>query len=318
MSVKTFRAGAIASICVLAVMLVIAAIFDLNVSHIIVDLKSGEYFSQNAYGMLFEVVGEIPLYLFLSYAFCVIFWNGYWQGKGWVKPLICVVTAIAHIGVCVFVPHRINEYILELGLKQQAEGYLPLIAEALTGLCLAGAIIVAVNLCGKESVKKQLSFAVVILFVAAASQLFTQGLKAVNKRVRYRALNELGSFELFTPWYKINGYPESFKLLVEKLGKSDAVRSFPSGHTTAAGITYTLIALPFAVKRFNGRAGVIATVVCSVVYTGLVAVARIVMGAHYFSDVLVGGSAAFFCTLFAIWLIYIKRAVKPLNIYCEL
>ncbi len=296
----------------------LSAFYDLQVSDALASLNGGEYFSSNGFAVAVEIFGEIPLYLFLSYAFSVIFWNAYYFGRPIVKYGVGIPCVLAVALVSYFVPVRINEYFAELKITVIDSNALNTFFEVSIALALGVISLVGVMLSSKESIKKQLAFAVVILFTAAVSQLFTQGLKTVNKRVRYRAMNAVGSFELYTPWYKLNGYPESFKRLVDILGTDDAVRSFPSGHTTAAGITYSLIALPFTFKRLEGVKSKAIVYSIAIAYTGTVAIGRIVMGAHYFSDVLFGGSAAFACAAFAVWIIYHKKAVKPLNSYCSL
>ena len=75
-------------------------------------------------------------------------------------------------------------------------------------------------------------------------------------------------------------------------GTTDACKSFPSGHTCAAGMSYGLIMLAdsLGIKSKGKRA---ALWICPILFTGIVAVSRIVVGAHFFSDVLMGGTISF-------------------------
>ncbi len=297
-------------------LLIFAAIYDLEISILLADIKFGEYFSQNIFGQFIEIFGEIPIYLFLCYAFSVVFWNAFYYGKLMVRYVLCPIVIIILAVVCYYIPNRIHEYIFELNLSAGKGN--EVVANVLIGVMIGAISIVGVLFTGKLNIKKQLSFAIVILFVAATSQLFTQGLKVINKRVRFRAMNALGdyNYDFFTPWYQINGFPEKFRTIVEQLGGDDGIRSFPSGHTTAAGITYSLLALPYVFKRFNGIKSKIVFLIIGVFYTAMVAIGRIVMGAHYFSDVLVGGSISFFLAVFSIWIVYKKKLIKPLIEYC--
>ena len=74
---------------------------------------------------------------------------------------------------------------------------------------------------------------------------------------------------------------------------SDGFKSFPSGHTYAAGVSYALISLPYVCEKLNNKKGKLLCYLIPVLYTGLVAFYRIRVGAHFFSDVLVGGTLAF-------------------------
>ena len=100
----------------------------------------------------------------------------------------------------------------------------------------------------------------------------------------------------FTRWYVRNGQPDEAiinKFIAEYPGASDAFKSFPSGHTCAAGMSYALIMLPDVVDFKHKKAGKIACWVTPIVITMLVAISRIVVGAHYMSDVTLGGTFAF-------------------------
>jgi membrane-associated phospholipid phosphatase len=316
MSRKATIIYACSAVTVFLALLILASFFDFDISKRLAVLENGQYYSSDAFARWMEIFGEMPLYLFLCYAISVIFWNAVCFGKPIVKYSLGAICIILLACVCYYIPDKIHHYFLELNetvVDGRAEG---IVLDILVAVGIGSISIVGVLFTGKSRLKKQLSFAVVIISVALFSQLFTQGLKIVNKRVRFRAMNVLEDFSYFTPWYKINGYPQEFRDLVSIIGFGDAIKSFPSGHTTAAGITYSLIAVPYVFKRFNDKLGKTIFYIVSIAYTGLVAYSRIRMGAHYFSDVLVGGSVAFLFAALSVWIIYIKKAIKPLNRYC--
>ena len=82
-------------------------------------------------------------------------------------------------------------------------------------------------------------------------------------------------------------------------GASDAFKSFPSGHTCSAAMSYVLIMLPDAIDFKHKKAAKAICWICPIVITGLVATSRIVAGAHYMSDVTFGGTIGFLCMLLA-------------------
>lgn len=81
-------------------------------------------------------------------------------------------------------------------------------------------------------------------------------------------------------------------------GVTDAFKSFPSGHTCAAGMTYALIMLPDVLGIRNKGVRALCWIF-PVAFTAVVAISRIVVGAHFFSDVLFGGTIAFLSMMFA-------------------
>ena len=107
-------------------------------------------------------------------------------------------------------------------------------------------------------------------------------MKALWGRVRFRDLTE--GYEAFTAWYVING--------------NTGAHSFPSGHTGSAGVTYFLLFLPFVSEKWQKRASLCFG--AAFTYTTLVAATRLIMGAHYLSDVTVGGTIVFTCVLLSL------------------
>jgi len=313
---KKIPIGLFVFLGVFVVGMVLSALYDLQISKYVARLEAGEYFSNDEFSRGIEIFGEMPLYLFLCYAAAVVFWNAFYFGKSGWKYFLCVISILGVAYLCFYIPNRTHEYFSELNEVENVDFLKSLPIDILVGLCLGFLAIFGVKFTGKSNLKKQLSFAVVIFFVAACSQFFTQGLKFVNKRVRFRAMNAQGDFDYFTPWYVINGFPENFKNLAQSLGTNDAIRSFPSGHTTAAGITFSLIAVPYISKTFSDKTGKGIFYVISIAYTGLVAYGRMRMGAHYLSDVIFGGGLAFVSAYLAVWLVYVKKAIKPINNYC--
>ncbi|MCD7796951.1 MAG: phosphatase PAP2 family protein [Clostridiales bacterium] len=131
-----------------------------------------------------------------------------------------------------------------------------------------------------------------------AIQLLTiEGLKYLWGRVRFRDLLAAGSYDEFTPWYQINGI--------------NGNKSFPSGHTAGAGMSYLLMFMPYLSKNKNKSCAV--CFLMALIYTSAVAYTRLVMGAHYLSDVTAGGLISFTIVIIAV-AIFDKRSAKKLNL----
>ena len=134
-----------------------------------------------------------------------------------------------------------------------------------------------------ESARKPLLIiAFVGLGAGALGTVLTESIKTIWGRVRFRSME--APYSDFTPWFKING--------------NNGNHSFPSGHTAGAGVSYQLMLLPFVSKKC--REHKTALFVTAFVFTSIVALTRIVVGAHYLSDVAVGGTISFTCTLIGI------------------
>lgn len=112
-------------------------------------------------------------------------------------------------------------------------------------------------------------FALVLLLISV------ELLKNIFGRVRFREMS--APFEEFTRWYIING-PTSHK-------------SFPSGHTAnaAAVLCLTLTARQKRTRQILWGIGA--------VYILVMALSRIIAGAHFASDVLAGGLIGVGCVL---------------------
>lgn len=109
-------------------------------------------------------------------------------------------------------------------------------------------------------------------------------IKMLWGRVRFRDLLTMPNYDSFTPWYHPNGF--------------NGNRSFPSGHTGGASMSYLWMLIPFVSEKRDKKRWLCFLV--PFVFTSTVAFTRLVMGAHYLSDVTVGGTIGFTAVVIAI------------------
>ena len=109
-----------------------------------------------------------------------------------------------------------------------------------------------------ETLRSLLKFVAAFILLAAVANLIIHFVKVPVGRMRYRAMNSalgqsMGGFENFTPWYVMNGQPseEVLAQFEAVYGATDRFKSFPSGHTCAAGMTDALIIVPDGLKVSN-------------------------------------------------------------------
>lgn len=143
----------------------------------------------------------------------------------------------------------------------------------------------------EEARKKLLLISVLGLAAAGASNAVVSLMKGLWGRERFRNLDR--EYSQFTPWYIINGF--------------NSKHSFPSGHTGGAAMSYLLMLLPFVSEKC--RKYKTALFFTGFFYTSVVALTRLIMGAHYLSDVTVGGMISFTCVVAAI-AVYEKLETK--------
>lgn len=148
-----------------------------------------------------------------------------------------------------------------------------------------------------QSLKKPLAaLAIAGIAVMAVQLCAVEAMKYLWGRVRFRDLLAAGSYDEFTPWYIINGI--------------NGNKSFPSGHTAGAAMSFLAMLLPYVSRKANRHKQLCFFVPFA--YTCTVAVTRLVMGAHYLSDVAMGGAVGLLTVIIALAVLDKRFTRKPL------
>ena len=308
-------------VVIFAGLLVTATFKDLDVSYVLTEkaLANHTYLTNDSvFGVALEAVGSSPLYLALAFAFLILFW--FFVRKQTLPGVLRALLACGALG-CAF----IADYLLVddgMGyIEEHLTGEFGTFIEHdsletpmwLTAIVVLTALLIlllglfAVRVFSDQQIEDLFMFAVATVAFIAVSLIVIELIKGPVGRIRFRAMNvaendpalkETYGFSAFARWYERNGQWISKDQMLSMFGTTDALKSFPSGHTRAAGAAYFLPMLNDALKIKNK--GVRALMwICPIVITGLVAVSRIIVGAHFFSDVLVGGTCAFVCMIIA-------------------
>ena len=342
---KKLRLNLIIGVCafaaVFAALLTVASLYDLQISEALTNgsLAEGEYYSSNQLALFFEVMGDSVVYLaggiasliFVSSAIKLQDGDGFLfireiRGAAYKAFKICLIILFSAFAVYEFYEavHDIFKYtdrylyavLTDYGLQFSLTGGYLFAVQVVLALAFAGLILALLVRVKKEDITKLIKLAILILVVEAMYLVLVGAIKTPIGRMRYRTMNAIGDFSYYTPWYKINGSRNvdmvgnvvGDKLSREELlfGAEDTCKSFPSGHTYCSAITFALVCLPDLFERFKKRWIKGICWIVPAAYTLTVAVCRIVVGAHFLSDVLVGGTLAFA-------LIMIIREVLILN-----
>jgi membrane-associated phospholipid phosphatase len=340
---KNFILGVGGFIIIFGVLLTLASIFDLQVSDLLAggSLSSGEYYTTNQFALFIEAAAYSLIYLFGGFA-AVICFRAAWvmedgerffflkslSGKAY--KIVKIVLMIGFAGFAVFefysVFHEFFDYpdrflredLLGTGGSATVGGGYLIAIQIVCALFVAGGAILLSSKIDKKSAYQLLYIAVVIFITVLFYEIVIEALKAPAGRARYRTMNVIGNFDYYTPWYVFNGkrylsvsgevVTGSLAKADRYLGLSDTFKSFPSGHTYAAAISYAAICLPDLFEFFQKKVAKILCWVCPIVLTGIVAIGRIMAGAHFFSDVLIGGTFAFLVIVLARELIILRGA----------
>lgn len=281
---------------IFAALLTVATLFDLDISKIMTKnaLPEGEYFSTSGFGLFFEAVGSAPIYIMAAIAGVVVFWWGMRKDNKTIKIVVPIVCAIVIFVALFFFVKDIFSYVGEhMRNKEYMKSGYVVCLELLLTLIISSLLTLTWKMIKPESNDKLFMWAFVILG-AVAFYLLVHFIKTPIGRMRFRAMNYLrdAEFSGYTRWYVSNG-KRNLVPVVDGVKISDSCKSFPSGHTYSAALVYTLLCLPDLLEKWNKKWIKAVLYVGTIGFTGIVAISRIMVGAHYMSDVLFGGTLSF-------------------------
>ncbi len=307
-------------VVILAVLIGVASVFDYQISEILTEnaLPDGEYHATDFFGLVGEIIGSTPIYLFALFACAILFWCSIkLLDKKPYNVILAIVFAIGAVVAGWFIfkdtfkyifihVNKVSEYVLLEQFDEFRHSPAVVCVEVLLAMLTATLTIIATAHFKKETLKKLFVLVLAGVIAAVVSNLLIMIIKGPVGRMRFRAINStlgqglIASGEVeYTPWYISNGQPNEGILngFAQAYGVEDAFKSFPSGHTCAAGTTYVLLMVPslFNFKEKKNYLGIALCWLVPIVYTGLIGLSRIVVGAHYLSDVTFGGTIAFLC-----------------------
>ncbi len=249
---------------------VFASIYDLEFSLAVADENS-------VFGRILEIAGEPPAILFTSFNFALI--SAYFFKKP-SHRILAVLSEIVTVGTSIFTFTKIKGYLVDYSIIENSIGF------TLTAVIIAAtvsALFIAVTLkMPKESLERYFDTACRCALVGVATFVIIWLFKLTWGRVRFR---QGGSDpEIFTPWYLPQGFTGYY--------------SFPSGHTANATVILTVT---FYFRFMSEKARRFKPIIITLLAVWLVAVAlsRVLIGAHFLSDVLFGAAITLAIIYFA-------------------
>lgn len=271
-------------------LLLVASLFDLQISKILTSgsLKINQYYSDNVIGNIVEIIGSFPIFIALFIA-TIIMSNDYLKREGKIKYVSILYFICSIVDLTWFFKDTIKYASRIYGFESINDKTWMLAIYIFFAAIVSFVFHYLYYKYNKFDNNKLKKFAYVI-FACAIFHLLLEVIKNPVGRMRFRAMNSINDFSYFTNWYQISSAKKDLSSL--ELIK-DSFKSFPSGHTHAAGFSYLLICIPDLFERFNNKKYRIISYIIPVVFTGFVAFYRIRVGAHFMSDVLVGGTLSF-------------------------
>jgi membrane-associated phospholipid phosphatase len=263
--------------CALAFLgvLTVATFFDLEI-----NIALGN--ADSLFGQFFCLFGEATAWIIIPVAGIILYQAITEENKyrKWLKPLWILISLA---GFYLLVDYFFDEMVEEMNCEIL---YVIIFTLALTVLSILGT-----NKIDKKIMNKLVIFAAFMLVALALSQIVTTILKYAWSRQRFRNMPE-GDYSGFSNWYEPNWFNDgnggTFISDFDGAEDSDAYKSFPSGHTSAAAMSFVLIMLPDLFEKLKKYK--LWFYVVPAIYTVAVAISRIVIRAHFLSDVLFGGT----------------------------
>lgn len=263
--------------CVFAVGMVLAAIFDFKISAFLTNFTEEPIsITVPIFALVFEVIGEWPSVILGAFCSAVI-----------MRACTEVKKPLGYAGVAGFA--ALSVALMFFGAKETVEdicgdfGVQRLMIAVPIAMVLSLALFITVLMLPEKTADRLLVPAIVCAAMLLLVMVGVQGLKILWGRVRMRELVMLGDASLFSPWYKMHPF--------------SGYHSFPSGHTANA-VSLALLPLFYnkkVYKRFPNAKK--ATYIAVAVWSVFMALTRLLVGAHYFSDVLVGALVAFIAVM---------------------
>ena len=203
-------------------------------------------------------------------------------------PLLRVVGAVLCVVLAMLFGALITRAVLSVrdGFGGMVGGELPTLARMGIGV-VVGAVLCALGFgAGKANDAKDLARRVlVVVVVLVASYVVVEIVKNFMARPRPRVLFAGYEGIAFSPWYQKSSGAEGFMAAfgLEK----DAFKSFPSGHSVqAAAFLLSFYGLSLVYPGLRDKLGI--ALVVAIVFALTVMACRMILGAHFLTDVSVG------------------------------
>lgn len=250
--------------------LVIGSVFDYQISNLLFNPHS--YF-----GMLFASYGQLPAMLCFSVSGLLLIRI---KKTTIISRLLCITGFVLLTSFAV------------LGITLDPMLYIPNMPLGISALIAVCIVILTDGLIWKYSAsadRKQIKIFILILLGTILTEIILINIIKIpwsRPRMRMIAIQPQAAFQ---PWWVIGSDMKDHLLTLGVA--AEEFKSFPSGHSGNAACAMLLCVLPLITQQCKGKETVLFMI--GVLFMLIVAFSRIIMGAHFLSDVTVGMSITF-------------------------
>lgn len=220
------------------------------------QLSQMVYSDDNAFGIIFEILGELPLSM-MATAAALYKGLSYFEKKKVSSILHFVLSGLFAMMSAFQIPHY---------LKTTS-----LLISGIVFVLMLGSMLFVVSKFERND-ETLIKYASLVIFVAFMNVFVINVIKQFWGRERYRHMVAENNFDGFSKWFIPQG-----------IASGDEFKSFPSGHSANASIVMLIALFPFKKTEKVNK-----VFVCVAIYTMLVQFSRIIQGAHFLSDVTMG------------------------------
>ena len=276
-------------------LLALATVFDLQVSFALAapNLAEGRYFSTSFLCNLVEVVAMAPIWGFATFAACIltVFFHHRTGAARYLRILFFGLSVFTGASLL----RDMMKYLLQILDRETVMEQIWFKAlMAAFGLLVTVLVLALAGGWIQAHMRQLLPFALAVV-CSCCCFLFVELIKNPVGRMRFRAMHYIGDYSYYTPWYRVS----DARAQLGSLGfDRDYFKSFPSGHTFSGSMACLVMLLPDLFKSLQTGKRKALSYAIPIAYTVTVAFFRVAAGAHFFSDVLVGGSMGFLAIQF--------------------
>lgn len=242
------------------------------------QLSTAIYHPESLFGILFASYGQLPAMLCFASGGTLLIKMADKEKKG--KMSLCYIFAVllnllAIAGITLDPMLYIEN--MSVVLSVMIAVVIVVVTDMLVYTLTKGVV--------KTEIKK---FIILVLGVMLVEMIFVNLVKIPWGRPRMRLIANRGDV-VFQPWWVIGSELKDALMTLGVAGEE--FKSFPSGHTANAACAMLLGTLPLVMPKLKGKETQLF--LAGVCFTFIVAISRIVMGAHFLTDVTIGMSVTF-------------------------
>ncbi len=241
----------------LGILLVIFAFTDLQISKALFNPDS-------MYGHFFEAFGELPGALIAVFSLSSLIVTGKYNVK-WKTILFNILFGVLLIMFSFMAAMMPMNYLGGVSMP---------VAGVIAALYAIAGLFIAKKLSKEEGKNlRQAAITGILTFVAAI--VIINLIKMCWGRLRFRSMIE--PFNEFSLWFLPQGFTTNNEYM-----------SFPSGHSANSAVILWITLIPTFVSKLKGKE--VYFKVVSFLWIAMVMISRVIMGAHFASDVTVGAT----------------------------